>query len=158
MDTNTKVHLTRHNALSLLVDLLKEHRGEAHVRLTPEGNLEIAACPEKTNGAQPPDVSSTQLSGKNLLQAALDVLHRIEPDTQGGIHRALRRLSEITRVEGLAQAWTYGFALDALAENTLRGWLARSHASLPPEVPTAPGPEKEQAVCLREDTEKASSP
>lgn len=124
----------RNNAMSLIMDLLKEHHGEAHLKLTPDGQIEMLDCGQSisTNGA----VVASQLSGKELIRAALDELHRVEPGTNGGVYRALRNLSSTAGVGGLDQAWLERFPLDPMAEGSLRAWLEKSQTPKQSEVVT----------------------
>lgn len=135
--TTTIVNPTRNNALSLIIDLLKQHHGEAHLKLTPDGQIEVFACSGQSISTNGTAVIASQLSGKELVKAALDELRRVEPGTNGGTNRAVRRLEEVAAVGGLSQVLSYDFGLDPLAEAILRAWLEKSKTPKQPKVTVA---------------------
>lgn len=131
------VNPSRNNAMSLLVDLLKEHKGEAHLRLTPDGQIEVLVCGQSiiTNGtvAAPPKFSS-----KELVEATLCEHWLATPGSSKFPKRALREIAEKAKVGdlGLDHALTRGTPLDPPVYTRLLALLEKLQASIQPEVTT----------------------
>ena len=127
----------RNNAMSLIIDLLKEHHGEAHLRLTPDGQIEVLVCCQSisTNGTA---VATPRLSSKELVEATLCEHWLAIPGSSKFPKRALREIAEKAKVGdlGLDHALTRGTPLDPPVYTRLLALLAELKASIQPEVTT----------------------